>query len=217
MGDGAAETMKTGAMTEYIDSLEELKDVVGDPGPVADAKVLREIDVHARDYIERSRFCLLATTGAAGTDVSPRGEPGPVALILDEKTLVLPDRPGNRRVDSFRNILENPHVGLLFLMPPMAETLRVNGRARIVRSASYFDGLAVRGRPPKLALEISIDEVYLHCAKAFLRSDLWQPQSWHDRDALPRAAQIWRDHAQLAATADEIDANLRNGYTNNLY
>jgi uncharacterized protein len=204
-------------MIEYIDSVEELRELVGDPGPAAQAKVLPELDVHARDFIARSRFCLLATAGVDGTDVSPRGEPGPVALVLDEKTLVLPDRPGNKRVDSLGNILHNPLVGMLFLMPPMAETLRINGRARIVRGAPYFADLAVRGRPPKLAVEVSVDEVYLHCAKAFLRSDLWDPQTWNDRDELPRAAQIWRDHAQLATSIEQIDANLRNGYTNNLY
>jgi len=204
-------------MTEYIDTEEELRALVGDPGPVAHAKVLAELDTHARDYIARSRFCLLATSGVDGTDVSPRGEPGAVALVLDGKTLVLPDRPGNKRIDSFRNILHNPHVGLLFLMPPMAETLRVNGRARIVRDAPYFAGLAVRGRPPKLALEVGVDEVYLHCAKAFLRSDLWDPQTWADRDVLPRAARIWRDHAQIAATVDQIEAGLTTGYANNLY
>ena len=207
----------TEAMTEYVGSEAELREIVGDPGPVAHAKVVRELDVHARDFIARSRFCLLATAGADGTDVSPRGEPGPVALVLDEKTLVLPDRPGNKRVDSLRNILHNPLVGMLFLMPPMAETLRINGRARIVRGAPYLADLAVRGRPPRLAVEVSVDEVYLHCAKAFLRSDLWDPQAWNDRAELPRAAQIWRDHAQIASTVDEIDANLRNGYTNNLY
>jgi PPOX class probable FMN-dependent enzyme len=204
-------------MTEYVDSEAELREIVGDPGPVAHAKVLRELDVHARDYIARSRFCLLATSGADGTDVSPRGEPGSVALVLDEKTLVLPDRPGNKRVDSLRNILHNPRVGMLFLMPPMAETLRINGRARIVREAPYLADLAVRGRPPKLAVEISVDEVYLHCAKAFMRSDLWDPQTWNDRDELPRAAQIWRDHAQIAASVDEIDGNLRQGYAKTLY
>jgi uncharacterized protein len=204
-------------MIEYIDTVEELRELVGDPGPVAQAKVLSELDVHARDFIARSRFCLLATSGADGTDVSPRGEPGSVALVLDEKTLVLPERPGNKRVDSLRNILHNPLVGMLFLMPPMAETLRINGRARIVRGAPYLAELAVRGRPPKLAVEVSVDEVYLHCAKAFLRSDLWDPQAWTDRDELPRAARIWRDHAQLATPVDEIDANLRNGYANTLY
>jgi PPOX class probable FMN-dependent enzyme len=204
-------------MIEYIDTEEELRALVGDPGPAAHAKVLAELDTHARDYIARSRFCLLATSGVDGADVSPRGEPGSVALVLDGKTLVLPDRPGNKRVDSLRNILHNPRVGMLFLMPPMAETLRVNGRARIVRDAPYFGDLAVRGRPPKLAVEVSVDEVYLHCAKAFLRSDLWQPQTWADRDGLPRAAQIWRDHAQLVDTVDQIEAGLATGYTNSLY
>jgi PPOX class probable FMN-dependent enzyme len=204
-------------MTRYVESEEELRDLVGDPGRVAHAKVLSELDTHARDYIAGSRFCLLATSGADGIDVSPRGEPGSVALVLDDKTLVLPDRPGNKRIDSFRNILHDPHVGLLFLMPPMAETLRINGRARIVREAPYFDELAVRGRPPKLALQISVDEVYLHCAKAFLRSDLWRPETWTDRDVLPRAAAIWRDHARIADSVEQIEAGLATGYETTLY
>jgi PPOX class probable FMN-dependent enzyme len=203
--------------TEYIDTEEELRALVGDPGPAAYAKVLDELDGHARDFIARSRFCLLGTAGGDGCDVSPRGEPGAVALVLDGKTLVLPDRPGNKRVDSFRNILRNPTVGLLFLMPPMAETLRVNGRARLVRDAPYFADLAVNGRPPRLALEVSVEEVFLHCAKAFLRSELWDPQTWNDRDELPRAARIWRDHARLAAPVEELEAGLAKGYSTTLY
>jgi PPOX class probable FMN-dependent enzyme len=203
---------------EYITSLDELRAVTGEPSRIVQRKVLAELDEHARDYIARSRFCLLATAGADGScDVSPRGEPGAVALVLDAKTLILPDRPGNKRMDSFGNILQNPHVGLLFLMPPMTETLRVNGRARLVRAAPYFADLAVDGRLPRFAVEVAVDEVYLHCAKAFLRSALWQPETWPERGSLPRAAQIWRDHAHIAATVDQIDADLAVGYRNNLY
>jgi PPOX class probable FMN-dependent enzyme len=203
---------------EYITSIEELRAIAGHPGPVVRAKVQQELDEHARDYIARSHFCLLATAGGDGTcDVSPRGEPGSIALVLDPTTLVLPDRPGNRRLDSFGNILQNPNVGMLFLMPPMAETLRVNGRARLVRDAPYFADLAVKGRPPRFAVEVTVAEVYLHCAKAFLRSALWDPQSWAERDTLPRAAQIFRDHARLDASVDHIDADLAQGYRETLY
>ncbi len=203
--------------TEYIDTEAELRALVGEPGPAAHAKVLNALDIHAREFIARSRFCLLGTAGADGCDVSPRGEPGAVALVLDAKTLVLPDRPGNKRVDSLRNILHNPRVGMLFLMPPMAETLRINGRARIVREAPYLADLAVRGRPPKLAVEISVDEVYLHCAKAFLRSDLWDPQTWPDRADLPSAARILRDHTRVDIPVEDIDVNLQKGYRETLY
>lgn len=213
MGSGTTEAVTT----RYIGSEAELRELVGDPGPAAHAKVLAHLDIHARNFIEKSRFCLLGTAGADGCDVSPRGEPGAAALVLDDTTLVLPDRPGNKRVDSFRNILHNPHVGMLFLMPPMAETLRINGRARLVREAAYFARLAVDGRPPRFAVEISVDEVYLHCAKAFLRSDLWSPESWNDRDVLPRAAQIWRDHAKLAPPVEEIESGLARGYSTTLY
>ncbi len=213
MGIGTTEAMTT----SYIDTEAELRELVGEPGPAAHAKVIAELDAHARDFIARSRFCLLGTAGPDGCDVSPRGEPGAVALVVDGKTLVLPDRPGNKRIDSFRNILQNPRVGMLFLMPPMAETLRVNGRARLVREAPYFADLAVNGRPPRFAVEVSVDEVYLHCAKAFLRSDLWDPASWNDRDALPRAARIWRDHAGLVPPVEELEAGLAKGYSTSLY
>jgi uncharacterized protein len=203
---------------EYITSLDELRAIAGEPGRAARTKVLRELDEHARDYITRSRFCVLATCGGDGTcDVSPRGEPGAIALVLDPTTLVLPDRPGNRRLDSFSNIIENPHVGLLFLMPPMTETLRVNGRARLVRNAPYFADLAVDGRQPRFAVEVNVEEVYLHCAKALLRSALWQPETWPERQELPSAAQIWRDHARIKASVDEIDAALQDDYRTGLY
>ena len=203
---------------EYITSLDELRAIAGEPRQTARNKVQRELDEHARDYVTRSRFCLLATAASDGScDVSPRGEPGAIALVLDPSTLVLPDRPGNKRLDSFTNILQNPHVGLLFLMPPMTETLRVNGRARLVRHAPYFADLAVDGRLPRLAVEVTVDEVYLHCAKAFLRSALWQPESWPERESLPSAAQIWRDHAHLSATVEQIEATLQDGYRTTLY
>jgi PPOX class probable FMN-dependent enzyme len=203
---------------DYITSMEELRAAAGEPSRIALNKVRRELDEHARDYIARSRFCVLATSGTDGScDVSPRGEPGAVALVLDPTTLVLPDRPGNKRLDSFGNILRNPHVGLLFLMPPMTETLRVNGRARLVRDAPYFADLAVDGRPPRFAVEVTVEEVYLHCAKAFLRSQLWQPESWAERESLPSAARIWRDHAALSAGIDQIEASLQDGYRTTLY
>jgi PPOX class probable FMN-dependent enzyme len=203
---------------EYITSVAELRAITGEPSKIALNKVQRELDEHAIDYIARSRFCLLATSGGNGScDVSPRGEPGSIALVLDAKTLVLPDRPGNKRHDSLSNILDNPNVGLLFLMPPMTETLRVNGTARLVRDAPYFADLAVDGRPPRFAVEVTVDEVYLHCAKAFLRSELWQPDSWAERESLPSAAQIWRDHARLSAEVAAIEANLAEGYRTTLY
>jgi PPOX class probable FMN-dependent enzyme len=204
--------------TSYVTSVEELREILGEPGRLVSAKVQPTLDQHARDFIARSRFCLLATAGVDGTcDVSPRGEPDAVVRVLDDHTLVLPDRPGNRRLDSLRNILANPHVGMLFLLPPMSETLRLNGRARLVRDAPYLADLAVNGRPPRLAVEITVTEVYLHCAKAFLRSDLWDPQTWPDRADLPSAARILRDHTRVDIPVEDIDVNLQKGYRETLY
>jgi PPOX class probable FMN-dependent enzyme len=128
--------------------------------------------------------------------------------VLDEKTLVLADRPGNKLIDSFRNIVDNPHAGLLFLVPGMNETLRVNGRAKLVSDAPFFDSLVVRGKRPKLAVVVEVEELYMHCAKAFLRSSLWDPQTWPDRSTLPSLGTIMRDQMALPVSAEELDARL---------
>lgn len=157
-----------------ITSIAELEDLVGTPLPAVAAKarpVLHPIDLA---WIERSPFCLVATSAADGTcDGSPKGDPPGFVQVFDANTLAVPERPGNRRVDGFRNVLSNPQVGLLFLVPGLADTLRVNGRARLVRDGPYFDAMAVRGRRPILVMDVEVEQVYFHCAKAFLRSQLW--------------------------------------------
>ncbi|GAB3137950.1 hypothetical protein GCM10027258_14280 [Amycolatopsis stemonae] len=128
--------------------------------------------------------------------------------MLDEKTLALADRPGNKLIDSFRNIVDNPHAGLLFLVPGMNETLRVNGRARLMSDAPYFDSLVVQGKRPKLAVVVEVEELYMHCAKAFLRSSLWDPSTWPERSTLPTLGTILRDQMALPVSAQELDADL---------
>ena len=195
--------------TTVISTHEALRDVVGEASERTAKKVLGHIDEHARTLIAHSPFCLLATSAPDGScDVSPRGDPAGSVLVLDEKTLVLADRPGNKLVDSFRNILDNPHAGLLFLIPGMNETLRVNGRATIVSDAPFFDDLVVQGKRPRLAIVIEVRELYMHCAKAFLRSSLWQPETWPERSELPTLGCILRDQLNLTATADQLDADL---------
>jgi PPOX class probable FMN-dependent enzyme len=189
---------------------DQLREIVQEPPPVIWDKDIARIDEHARTIIAHSPFVLLATSNAEGTcDVSPRGDPAGSVLVLDDHRLVLADRPGNHRVDSFRNVLHNPHVGLLFLVPGMNETLRVNGRATLVSDAPFFDDLAVQGKRPRLAVLIEVEELYMHCAKAFLRSSLWDPETWPDRRSLPTLGRIAKDHIGIKdMSAEAIDEGL---------
>ncbi|HKN53224.1 MAG TPA: pyridoxamine 5'-phosphate oxidase family protein [Amycolatopsis sp.] len=192
-----------------IESHEALSALVGEPREVTKAKVLGHIDEHARTLIAHSPFVLLATSAPDGScDVSPRGDPPGSVLVLDEHTLVLADRPGNKLLDSFRNILGNPHAGLLFLVPGMNETLRVNGRATLVSEAPFFDDLVVQGKRPRLAVVVEVEQLYIHCAKAFLRSSLWKPETWPDRGTLPSMGTIIKDQLSLPMSAEELDADI---------
>ncbi|MFE6887884.1 MSMEG_1061 family FMN-dependent PPOX-type flavoprotein [Streptomyces sp. NPDC057694] len=157
----------------------QLREILGEPHPIVIDKVHDRLDERDRGLIARSPFCLLATSDArGGCDVSPRGDGPGFAHIVDDGTLALPDRPGNRRGDSFHNILQNPHAGLLFLIPGAKDVLRVNGRARILTDAPFFDLMEAKGQRPQLALLLDIDEIYLHCPQSLRRSGVWDPQTW---------------------------------------
>jgi uncharacterized protein len=165
-----------------ITSVDELTALVGEPVPRVRDKARPALHDLDRQWLAASPFCLVATADADGRcDVSPKGDPaGQLAHVLDDRTLAIAERPGNRRVDGFRNVLGNPHVGLVFLIPGRDDTLRVNGRARLVSDAPFFGDLVVKGHRPVLALVVEIEEVFHHCAKAFLRSRLWDPATWDD-------------------------------------
>jgi PPOX class probable FMN-dependent enzyme len=197
----------------------ELREIVKEPSQVIWDKDIARIDEHARTIIAHSPFVLLATSNSAGTcDVSPRGDPAGSVLVLDDHRLALADRPGNHRVDSLRNVLDNPRAGLLFIVPGMNETLRVNGRATLVSDAPFFDDLAVQGKRPRLALLIEVEELYMHCAKAFLRSSLWDPGTWPDRGSLPTLGRIAKDHIGFKdLSVEEIDADLAKDAEHNRY
>ncbi|KZB81862.1 pyridoxamine 5'-phosphate oxidase family protein [Amycolatopsis regifaucium] len=197
---------------KVIETLDALREHLGHPTERTKGKIIPFIDPHARTLIERSPFYLLATASSEGTcDVSPRGDPAGSVKVLDDRTLVLADRPGNKLLDSQTNIIENPYAGLLFLMPGMNETLRVNGRAKLVADAPFFDDLVVKGKRPALAILVEVEELYLHCAKAFLRSSLWKPETWPERSVLPSAGQIFRDQLKLDMPVEELDAALTHG------
>lgn len=167
-------------------------------------KVLRRLDKHCRDIIALSPFCVISTQGPNGADVSPRGDPPGFVRVLDEQHLLLPDRIGNNRLDNMANILANPAVGLLFLVPGMNETLRVNGLANVTDDLQLLSGSAVQGRAPSVGLLIEVQEAFLHCAKALVRSDLWNPAKHIDRGVLPTYGQMLTDHCE-GLTVDEFE------------
>ncbi|MGY1439994.1 MSMEG_1061 family FMN-dependent PPOX-type flavoprotein [Streptomyces reniochalinae] len=165
-----------------VDSAGELREILGQPHPVVVDKVHQRLTDADLGILARSPFGILATSDAAGNcDASPRGGQAGFARALDRGTLALPDLPGNRRGDSFHNILENPHAGLVFLVPGSAEVLRVNGRARVLKDAPFFDAMAVKGRRPRLALLVEIDEIYLHCPQSLNRSQVWDAKNTRAR------------------------------------
>ena len=177
-------------MTSTVTTVEQLESIVGTPLPAAAGKTRHELHELDRQWLAASRLCFVATSDAHGNlDVSPKGDPSGFTHVLDDTTIVIPERPGNRRADGFHNLLGNPHVGLVFLIPGRGDTLRINGRATIVADAPYFDDMIVKGHRPILTLEVAIDEVFYHCSKAFLRSKAWDAESWHP-EAAPRRAVI---------------------------
>jgi uncharacterized protein len=164
-------------------------------GPANERSLRKEIDHVNADYrrfIELSPFVVLATGGPDGLDCSPRGDAPGFVRILDERTLALPDRPGNNRVDSLHNVVAAPQVGLLFMVPGVGETLRVNGRARVSLDAELLASFAVDGKPPRSVLLIEVDSVYFHCSKAIVRSSLWDPARQVERTQLPSAGEMLR-------------------------
>ncbi|MGE7389016.1 pyridoxamine 5'-phosphate oxidase family protein [Streptomyces sp. NPDC004126] len=194
---------RTGAVE--ITSEAELRELLGPVAPVAARKGRRSLHEHHRQWIARSPLCLIGTSAADGScDVSPKGDPPGFAKVLDDTTLVIPDRPGNRRADSYRNILANPHVGLLFLVPGRGDTLRVNGRARLLRDAPFFDTMTVKGHRPALALVVETEEIYFHCSRAFLRSGLWQTDTW-DPEAAPSRASISKALEKPEKSLEELE------------
>jgi PPOX class probable FMN-dependent enzyme len=170
---------------------ESLRTLLGEPSDLVRSKVSDRLNGLTRQFVERSPFLCLATSATDGTcDVSPRGDPAGFVRILDDQTLLLPDRPGNRLADSLRNVLENPNVGLLFIVPGVTDTLRVNGRASIVTDPELLEPCSVEGKVPKLALRVEIDQVFTHCSKAFLRAKLWDPEGYVARDELPSPGEL---------------------------
>jgi PPOX class probable FMN-dependent enzyme len=185
-------------------------------------KSLTRLDTHARDFIARSPFLCIGTQGPEGrADVSPRGDPSGFVTVLDDRRLAIPDRPGNNRLDTLANIIANPAVGLLFLVPGFDDTLRINGRARVSRDPALLAGMTVNGREPKVAIVVEISEVFLHCAKAFRRSRLWDPDARQDRGEMPSLVKMILDQTTGAPEDAEeqkrLDEGLEADYRSSMY
>ena len=215
-------TNYTASMTPFqrpVTTEAELRTLMGTPSTGAINKEIRALDAHCRAFIARSPFVLVATAGIDGRcDVSPKGDAPGFVLVVDDHHLLIPDRPGNKRFDGMRNVLDNPHVGLIFLLPGVEETLRVNGKAWIVRDEDLLARCEARGKVPPLGLGVEVDEAFIHCAKAFKRSGLWEPAAWPDLNGLASPAQMLFDHVKPKdMTVEQLDHWLQDGYRKRLY
>ncbi|MGZ0050352.1 pyridoxamine 5'-phosphate oxidase family protein [Brevibacillus gelatini] len=208
-----------GIFREVVTSEEQLRETFGEPSRLVQNKSIFHLDKHCRNYIAQSPFLIISTADEKGNcDASPRGDAPGFVHIIDDHHLVIPERPGNRRMDSITNILKNPHVGLIFLIPTLEETLRINGKACVIQDQDILQKMAVKGKVPALGIGVQVEECYVHCAKAFLRSGLWKPDMWPEAGTTPDIAKMVADHVNLPGiSAKEVAEGLRDSYTNRLY
>ncbi len=211
-------------MSESFDNVvadeAELRDLYRMPADGTRQKVLGSIDQHARTFIDASPFVLVGTSSPDGTaDVSPKGGPAGFVVVLDDQRIAIPDLSGNNLLDSITNIVNGSGIGLLFLVPGVDETLRVNGLACLTTDPAVLDACAVKDRRPKAAIGVTVTQQYMHCAKAFRRSELWSEQTWPDRATLPSLGCILRDQIPAISelTSETIDADLERGYAKTLW
>jgi PPOX class probable FMN-dependent enzyme len=207
-----------------IDDEGGLRDLFGAPMDLAVRKSLTALDKHCRDFIARSPFLCIGTSSRSGrADVSPRGDPPGFVQVLDDRTLIIPDRPGNNRLDTMSNIVDNPAIGLLFLIPGFDDTLRINGKATIVRDEPVLARAEVNGKRPKVAIRVDIEEAFLHCAKALKRARLWDPASRVERRIMPSLGRMILEQTAPAgvkpqeAAVTEADTFVEDNYRNELY
>jgi uncharacterized protein len=190
-------------------------------GPIAPPvveKTLSSLDRHCLTFIQRSPFVLISSSNAEGRmDISPKGDAPGFVQVLDEQTLVIPDRPGNQRFDTFRNLFESPQIGLIFLIPGKRETLRVSGKAEVVDDSELLGTLAANGKVPALAIAVHVEEAFFHCAKCIIRSHLWQPEQWPSLEGLPTLAEAMKDAASIPAPVEVVEGIIREDEENRLY
>ncbi len=202
--------------SEVVRSAEELRAILGHPSQLVIDKVIHEVDEFAQEFIAASPFLLIGTSDAQGNaDVSPKGDPAGFVQVFNSTTLLIPDRPGNRRADTLINILENPQIGLLFLIPGKRETLRINGRAQVIRDADLRERCAVEGKVPALLIAVAVEDVYFHCAKCIIRSSLWEVGA--AQEELSTLADIVIKQTHLTADAEALQRDFDDEALKTLY
>jgi uncharacterized protein len=203
---------------EVVATRARLREIISQPSQAIAQKVIDHIDGVCRRIIAASPFAVIATMGADGLiDVSPKGDPAGFVVVLDERTLAIPDRPGNKRVDTFENLLVNPEIGLIFFIPGYGYTLRVSGRASIVRDRALQSRLAVDGKTPDLVLVVHVQQAFMHCAKCIARSKLWRPAAWPDTQDVPSLAEGMVAHAKLSRTVAEQQSIIDSDFETRMY
>ncbi len=202
-----------------INTIEELRDIMGHPNEVVLRKTIDHVDEICRAFIEKSPFITIATADAdRNLDVSPKGDPPGFVKILDSKTLAIPDRPGNRKADTLRNIIQNPNIGLIFLIPGIKETLRINGKASVVIEENVLQLLAHKGKEPSFAIIVEVSEVFMHCAKCIIRSKLWDnSEAKQDLRPIPSLGKILVEHGKLDMEHEKLDQLIEEDEKTNLY
>ncbi|WP_342358478.1 MSMEG_1061 family FMN-dependent PPOX-type flavoprotein [Terrarubrum flagellatum] len=203
-------------MSDGVTTVTELREHYAQPGENTPKKILAVLDAHAKRFISLSPFLTIATYGADGADCSPRGDEPGFVQVVDDVTLRLPDRRGNNLLDTMQNVLAKPEVGLLFFVPGINETLRVNGAATIVTDKALLEPLAIKKLIPASALEVKIRQVYFHCGRSLLRADLWNSEKKLSREDFPRLGTILADQIP-GVDGEKANANLEVAYTTNLY
>ncbi|WP_242144651.1 MULTISPECIES: pyridoxamine 5'-phosphate oxidase family protein [unclassified Bacillus cereus group] len=202
----------------FILTKEELRQILGQPSERALKKVISSLDHHCLDFLSKSPFLVLSTANQFGEcDASPRGDAPGFVYVVNENKIIIPERPGNRRIDSILNIISNPQVGLIFFIPGLGESLRINGRASITNDEAILKEMKANGRTPLLGIVVEVEECYVHCAKAFIRSKMWDTESWLEKKELPSAAKMLKEHAKVKASEEEVAYSLEESYTKRLY
>ena len=203
---------------QVIKTEDELRALMGYPEEIVKKKTIDHIDAICQGFIEKSPFITIATSDAAGNlDVSPKGDPAGFVKILNSKTLAIPDRPGNRKADTFTNIIHNPNVGLIFFIPGIKETLRVNGAAEIVSDQKVLDLLECQGKVPSFAIIVRVKEAFMHCAKCIIRSKLWEGGAGENERPVPSLAKVLVEHSQVDMSVKELDDLIKEDEKSNLY